>query len=331
MRLGRQHEGSAPSVVFAKRLRVIREDRGKSRPQLARELTDAGRPMSKLALLRIENGDRKLSLDEALALAQILYVAPAHLLTPTEGELVWLTNGVGLEGQELRDFLLTGQPVQAWPETPIEEDVASLELILEGALAAYAVALVDAMRGGDRAGAKAAVDAMGKAVDHTDRPSTRSNVRNARRRRDDEQQEDETRENEEPRRLQELERPVRSRTGTRPGSCGSRSSTARSRTRRAHAPTSSRVWRRASAFLRARSRSPRSPRAGTRPRRPGCASGPVATIERRSTLSFCRGSACCLAAVDADAIAKLIRDLEREGLHAVDPSARGVRSDRRRS
>jgi hypothetical protein len=128
-------------------------------------MTDVGRPLSKLAIFKIENGERKITLDEALALADVLAVAPAHLLTPIDDEFVWLTDKAGVDGDGLRHFLLTGQGIPAWPKSPQREDEEELRLFLERALTAYGLALVDAGRGGDRAGAQAAVDAMTAAVD----------------------------------------------------------------------------------------------------------------------------------------------------------------------
>jgi transcriptional regulator with XRE-family HTH domain len=76
-----------PSEVFAVRLRETRKARNLSQTELARRMTNAGRPMSKEALLRIENGTRGLSLDEAIALIAVLFAVPPHLLTPPGDEM----------------------------------------------------------------------------------------------------------------------------------------------------------------------------------------------------------------------------------------------------
>jgi len=154
-----------PSEVFAERLREVRAARGMSRPALARRMTEVGRPMNKLALLRIEKGDRKLSLDEALAIAWILSAAPAHMISPPADEHVWITDEHGVDGGGLRHFLQTGFAVPAWPASPREEDRAELQLFLMRALTAHAAALVDAGRGGDKAGAQAAVSAIEAALE----------------------------------------------------------------------------------------------------------------------------------------------------------------------
>ena len=89
----RRLEGLRPSEIFARRLREVRTARGESQETLAQTMTERGAcPLSKAALLRIEKGKgfdeggRGLSLDEAIALAAVLNAAPAHLLTPPEGE-----------------------------------------------------------------------------------------------------------------------------------------------------------------------------------------------------------------------------------------------------
>jgi len=87
-------------------------ERPEIQAELARKMTAVGRPLGKLALMRIENGERGLSLDEALALALafLLQAAPAHLLKPREGELVALVDGGNGNGAAIRNFLRFGEP-----------------------------------------------------------------------------------------------------------------------------------------------------------------------------------------------------------------------------
>jgi transcriptional regulator with XRE-family HTH domain len=146
-----------PSEVFAARLRETRKARGFSQTELARRMTDWGRPMSKEALLRIENGTRGISLDEALALAAALFAVPPHLLTPPGDEFVWLTDKMGVDGEGMRAWLRYGDAFIA--------DSGDLpdELIADRALAkvsVHAQAFVDAMRGDDKAGKLEAFHAL---------------------------------------------------------------------------------------------------------------------------------------------------------------------------
>jgi transcriptional regulator with XRE-family HTH domain len=138
-----------PSEVFASRLRAIRKERGLSQDDVARRMTEGGRPLSKVALLRIEKGTRGLSLDEALALARVLDVAPAHLLSPPDGSTVSLTDNVAVDGAGLRNWLLFGEPLLH--ETPTGRR-AHMRMRFAAAVETYAQALVDAKNGGDTAG-----------------------------------------------------------------------------------------------------------------------------------------------------------------------------------
>jgi len=108
-----------------------------------------------LTLLRIENVARVPSVDEALALAHLLEDAPAHLLSPSGGD-VWLTDNFGIDGAGMRNFLVFGDPLLLTP--PGRR--ASLRIRLVHALEVHAQALVDAKRGGDRAGVQTAAKAI---------------------------------------------------------------------------------------------------------------------------------------------------------------------------
>jgi transcriptional regulator with XRE-family HTH domain len=148
-----------PSKVFIARLKELREARGYSRGAVARMMAAAGRPMSKLILLRIESGERGLPLDDALALADVLGVAPAHLLTPPDGQMVCLTDKRSVDGAGMRNFLRFGHPMLAG--TP-EGKRARLSATLEEIVLAQAQAFVDATHGGDQAGKLDALQALGE-------------------------------------------------------------------------------------------------------------------------------------------------------------------------
>ena len=138
-------------------------ERPEIQAELARKMTAVGRPLGKLALMRIENGERGLSLDEALALAFLLQAAPAHLLKPREGELVALVDGGNGNGAAIRNFLRFGEPFGSTPEGKRER----LSARLGEAVLVYAQALIDANRGNDRAGMNEALAALGRvALEH---------------------------------------------------------------------------------------------------------------------------------------------------------------------
>lgn len=150
----------AASEVFALRLRETRRARDLSQSEVARRMTEAGRPMGKASLLRVENDTRGPTLDEAFALAQVLFAATANLLSPPEGALVALTDKVAVDGGGLRNWLLTGVGIPVWPEAPRDEDRGTLRVWFEDAVTAHAVALADAYRARDKAGIRAAVEAI---------------------------------------------------------------------------------------------------------------------------------------------------------------------------
>jgi len=158
--LGTPEEQLRPSDVFATRLREIRDDRGFSQAELARRMTEAGRPMSKAALLRIEKGTRGLSLDEAVALAELLGVAPAHMLSPPDDAIVWLTSKSGVDGSGMRNWLLFGDPLLLSP--PGQRVTLRLQLV--GAIEVYAQAIIDAKKGRDRNGEQHAIRALEAAI-----------------------------------------------------------------------------------------------------------------------------------------------------------------------
>ncbi len=148
----------SPSEVFAARLRETRRARGFSQTELAHTMTERGRPLSREALLRIENGERGLSLDEALALAAVLYVAPAHLLSPPDDGIVWLTDTQGVDGEGIRAWLLHGDEFVA---TASEYQRGERAKAVGRAVLAHATALVDAQRGNDKAGVRVQLAALG--------------------------------------------------------------------------------------------------------------------------------------------------------------------------
>ncbi len=141
-----------PSEAFAARLKELRNARGLSQAELAKLMNDAGQEMSKVALLRIEKGQRGLSLDEALAFAAVLRAVPAHMLSPRAGEVVMLTKNEGVDGEGLRAWLRTGDAFGDF-QPKLGRD-------LERLVRVHAEALVDARD--DRAGQRDALVALGR-------------------------------------------------------------------------------------------------------------------------------------------------------------------------
>lgn len=68
--------------ITRKRVREERERQNLNLAALARRVTALGRPMSTLAVQRIEEGARRVDVDDLIALALALDIAPIALLAP---------------------------------------------------------------------------------------------------------------------------------------------------------------------------------------------------------------------------------------------------------
>jgi transcriptional regulator with XRE-family HTH domain len=121
---------TTPSDIVAKRVREVRRRRSLSVAQLAQRCAELGMPeLTEQALYNLEAGRadkrgrrrRAVTVDELLALALALHVAPVHLLVPTENSdagykvtpnvtvdsdhaRAWIRGFAGLEGTDLRGF-----------------------------------------------------------------------------------------------------------------------------------------------------------------------------------------------------------------------------------
>jgi transcriptional regulator with XRE-family HTH domain len=138
------YESMRPSEVFARRLRETRKARGLTQTQLAAELTNAGVPISKTALLGIETLKRRVTLDEALAIAAGLNAVPAHMLSPPEGAFLQVDDRFAIPARGVREFLQFGLPwnVDDTPDELLPDDEEAFRL----RLGQLAQALVDAER-----------------------------------------------------------------------------------------------------------------------------------------------------------------------------------------
>jgi transcriptional regulator with XRE-family HTH domain len=85
-RLVETTETNRPGLTFAQRLREAREARGLTQRELAQTVKKLGGSLNQSAITRIERGDRKVTIDEMVALAAALDVAPVHLFLPIEGD-----------------------------------------------------------------------------------------------------------------------------------------------------------------------------------------------------------------------------------------------------
>lgn len=86
-RMEQTAEPARPTSVIASRIRALRLRHGWTADQLAERMTDAGVPWTRIVVTKMETGRRpSVSVEEWLALALVLDVAPVHLLVPTDDE-----------------------------------------------------------------------------------------------------------------------------------------------------------------------------------------------------------------------------------------------------
>jgi transcriptional regulator with XRE-family HTH domain len=77
----------SPTQWVAKRVREVRQKRGLTAAQLATEMTRVGVPWKRGVVAKLESGLREaVSVEELLALAYVLDVAPVHLLVPFDDD-----------------------------------------------------------------------------------------------------------------------------------------------------------------------------------------------------------------------------------------------------
>jgi transcriptional regulator with XRE-family HTH domain len=80
------------AVIVGRNVRRLRDARGWSQSDLAREAQDYGLTWGQTVVSAIEKGARVLDLDELLLLCVVLRVGPQDLLAGGDGEGVWLAH-----------------------------------------------------------------------------------------------------------------------------------------------------------------------------------------------------------------------------------------------
>lgn len=118
---GKKTDIGPTAETLSKNLSRLREAKGLTYTQVSRRLAEGGRSISPLAVRRIEDGERRVDVDDLLALAIALDASPTYFLMPvTEAsdeqvEVTGLKNTV--PAKQLYDFLhgehgLAGRPVR---------------------------------------------------------------------------------------------------------------------------------------------------------------------------------------------------------------------------
>ena len=81
-----EKSAAAPSEIFAQRVREARNRLNWKQTDLANELDRLGYPMDRTTIARLENNDRKVSLNDFMAICIALSISPLHMLIPVEEE-----------------------------------------------------------------------------------------------------------------------------------------------------------------------------------------------------------------------------------------------------
>lgn len=82
----------------------LREDMNLSYAELSRRLTAAGQPIPELGLRNIEKLQRKIDVDELVALAYVLGTTPSYLLLPEEKPENVEVSGTGTSAMGIEDY-----------------------------------------------------------------------------------------------------------------------------------------------------------------------------------------------------------------------------------
>ncbi|MCX5419949.1 helix-turn-helix transcriptional regulator [Streptomyces sp. NBC_00078] len=88
---------------MAETIRDLREQAGLSTTEVARRLTEAGRPTHQTTMTRLESGNRAITVDDVAALAAVLGVRPAALLPgmPQDPDCACRLNGHSYDSREI--------------------------------------------------------------------------------------------------------------------------------------------------------------------------------------------------------------------------------------
>lgn len=113
--------GNGPtSHAVRENVRRLREEASFSYAELSRRLTAVGHPLAVLALRRIEDGERRVTVDDLTALAVVLGVNPDALLRPSAEDVVQLTGTAARTPGEISFWLQGLEPLKDQEEVLYE-------------------------------------------------------------------------------------------------------------------------------------------------------------------------------------------------------------------
>ncbi|MGW4371997.1 DEAD/DEAH box helicase family protein [Nocardia takedensis] len=114
-------------IRVGQRLKDVRQSRGLTLNLLATRLSDLGRPIDLSALAKIEKGQRRVDVDDLMALARALDVSPNWLLFPetATNDRVDLTAAFSMTGREAWQWAVRDQPTDIVAVTAATAEVGT--------------------------------------------------------------------------------------------------------------------------------------------------------------------------------------------------------------
>lgn len=109
-------------------IKRVREDNGLSQSELSVRMRDLGRPIPPLGIHRIENGDRRVDVDDLVAIAVALEVSPTTFLLPNSHDRSELVTATGLSRTYPAKALWDWMRMDHFVEPPVS-GVAQLEFV----------------------------------------------------------------------------------------------------------------------------------------------------------------------------------------------------------
>lgn len=105
------------AAIVARNVAELRDQRRLSVRALSERLTDVGHPILASGISKIENGERKVSVEDLLALAVTLDVSPVRLLLPgrDDGDPIALTSTRSAVWQAAWRWAVGEQPLEYLP------------------------------------------------------------------------------------------------------------------------------------------------------------------------------------------------------------------------
>jgi transcriptional regulator with XRE-family HTH domain len=168
----RRQPAKRPSQVFSEQMRIQRGRKGWTQKQLATRLAKLGHFVHQTKIGKWETGDRRITLDEALAISAALDVSPAHMIAGSYSDVtfspatialsaatpavsarqmrMWLRGQQALWGQDERRYY-----TEVAPDEWVAMQRAGVMLLLQ-----EVQELVDAWAEDDRHTAVEIIDAM---------------------------------------------------------------------------------------------------------------------------------------------------------------------------